>query len=376
MRFADIPGHDDVKARLRQMADSGRIPHALLIEGPSGIGKMALARAFAQYLTCTGGRPGGDSCGSCPSCLQHQSFNHIDTHYTFPVVKREGSAETPLSDDYAAQWCDYAGERLYMDLDRWTDALGRRNAQPSIYVSESAALIRMLSMTSHRSPYRTVILWLPERMGADTANKLLKLIEEPYEGTLFIMVSDQPSLILPTIYSRLQRIEARRLSDDTVARYLEERHSIDPAEALMLAHNAEGSAAAALRMIDTRSDNHAFFELFTRLMRLAYQRKIADLRGLAAELAALGREKEIKFYDYCARLVRENFVANFHVDRLNYMNREEQQFSVNFARFINENNVEKIIRTLDDARIDIAGNGNGRIVGLDVAIKIILLLKQ
>ena len=376
MRFADIPGHDDVKARLRQMADSGRIPHALLIEGPSGIGKMALARAFAQYLTCTGGHPGGDSCGSCPSCLQHQSFNHIDTHYTFPVVKREGSAETPLSDDYAAQWRDYVGERLYMDLARWTDALGRRNAQPSIYVSESAALIRMLSMTSHRSPYRTVILWLPERMGADTANKLLKLIEEPYEGTLFIMVSDQPSLILPTIYSRLQRIEARRLSDDTVARYLEERHSIDPAEALMLAHNAEGSAAAALRMIDTRSDNHAFFELFTRLMRLAYQRKIADLRGLAAELAALGREKEIKFYDYCARLVRENFVANFHVDRLNYMNREEQQFSVNFARFINENNVEKIIRTLDDARIDIAGNGNGRIVGLDVAIKIILLLKQ
>ena len=146
-------------------------------------------------------------------------------------------------------------------------------------------------------------------MGADTANKPLKLIEEPYEGTLFIMVSDQPSLILPTIYSRLQRIEARRLSDDTVARYLEERHSIDPAEALMLAHNAE----------------------VTRLTRLAYQRKIADLRGLAAELAALGREKEIKFYDYCARLVRENFVANFHVDRLNYMNREEQQFGVNFA---------------------------------------------
>ena len=375
MRFADIPGHEAVKSRLRQMADSGRIPHALLLEGPAGTGKMALARAFVQYVCCTD-RQGGDSCGQCPSCLQHQSFNHIDTHYTYPTVLKGGSGSAPVSDDYAAQWRDYMHGRLYMDFDQWADSFGRRNAQPVIYVNESAALIHKLSFTSHRSPYKSVVLWMPERLNSDTANKLLKLIEEPYPDTIFVMVSDEPGKILPTIYSRLQRIEVKRLPDEEVAAYLTARHAIDPAEALMLAHNAEGSTTAALRMIDTRSDTHAFFEFFTRLMRLAYQRKIAELRGLASELAALGREKEIKFYDYCARLTRENFVYNFRVDKLNYMSREEQQFSVNFSRFINENNVEKIIATFDDARTDIAGNGNGKIINLDVAIKIILLLKQ
>ncbi|MDE6491509.1 MAG: DNA polymerase III subunit delta, partial [Muribaculaceae bacterium] len=144
MKFSDIPGHDIAKSRLIAMADSGRIPHALLIHGPKGIGKMSLARAFAQYVHCEN-RSNGDSCGCCPSCIQHQSFNHIDTHYVFPVVKKQKSRLT--SDDYMAEWREFLTESPWMDFGRWLAALDNMNAQPMIYVEESASLIRKLTYT-------------------------------------------------------------------------------------------------------------------------------------------------------------------------------------------------------------------------------------
>lgn len=376
MKFSDISFHKSAIERLRHMADEDRIPHALLIDGPEGIGKLALARAFAQYVHCENRTPEGDSCGTCRSCRLHQALNHTDLHFSFPVVKLENMTTPPVSDDFLTDWCRFIDGRRFASIDEWTASFTKKNAQPIIYAPESSAILRKLSLTSHISRYQILLLWLPERLGEETANKLLKLIEEPLPDTLIIMVSNDSRKILPTIYSRLQRVTLRPLPDATVASLLMEEHPVSQADAVAVAHLAAGNMIEAERQLSLSEEQNHFFELFKSLMRLAYQRKIKDLREWANELAALGREREIKFYEYASRLIRENFIYNFSLPQINYLNSAEGEFSRNFARFITERNVEKIIEVLDDARTDIAGNGNGKIINLDVAIKIILLLKS
>lgn len=377
MKFSDIPGHERTKEKLRNMVADNVIPHALLLEGPSGIGKFAMARALAQYIHCQNRTADGEPCGVCPSCLQHQSFNHIDTYYSFPVVK--GTSRTnPVSNDFIGQFREFLGEDIFMTVNGWIAKCGQsvKNAQAQFYVAEATELIRMLNYTTHGSKYMIVLLWLPERMNEETSNKLLKIIEEPFEDTLFIMTSDAPAEILPTIYSRVRRIEMKRLPDDVIADYLISKYSVDPSDAAALAHNAEGSVAKAVASLSTKGEDREFFDMFVSLMRLAYQRKVRELREWGATLAGWGRERELKFYEYCQRLIRENFIYNFGEASLNYMNRDETAFSRNFARFINERNVEKILEVMNKAMADIAGNANGKIVNFDLAIKIILLLKQ
>lgn len=375
MKFSQIPSHDNVKRQLREMVADRRIPHALLLHGPAGIGKFMLARTFSQYLHCQHPTPEGEPCGECPSCRQHESFNHVDSLYVFPVVKTD-KLKAPISDDYMGEFKEFVAASPFMDFERWTGYFDKKNAQPVIYVSESEALEQRLAVTTTVSRYKTVVIWLPEKMNEQTANKLLKLIEEPFEDTVFILVSDNASAILPTIYSRCRPIEMKRLSDETIASYLTSRLAIDPQDALSIAHIAAGDMNAALRSMDATSVSRMFFDYFVRLMRLAYQRDVKGLKEWSTEIAALGREQEIKFYDYARRLIRENFVYNFHVPELLYLNRDEAAFSKNFARFITEKNAEKIITEMDRAATDIAGNANGKIVNFDFAIKMIILIKN
>lgn len=377
MQFKDIPAHNNVKGRLIALADNGHIPHALLLEGSAGTGKLALARAFVQYIHCTGRQPGDtDSCGACPSCIQHAAMGHIDTHYVFPVVKLEKMTSAPVSDDFLPQWKDYLTDRRFMDFSAWVDTFDKKNAQPITYAAESGALLRKLSFAAHGSKYKAVIWWLPEKMNEEAANKILKMLEEPWEDTLFIMVSDSPGELLPTIYSRVQRISTGRVADNIIAAILQQERGVGTEDAMAIAHIADGSVTAALRSLNSRSDESDFFSMFVHLMRQAYMRNISDLKEWGANLAGLGREKEVKFYEYAVRLIRENFIYNFNLPQLNYLNSSESAFSTKFARFITERNVEKLIEVFEKARIDIAGNANGKIVNLDVAIKVILLLKQ
>ena len=374
MKFSDIISHESAKNRLRGFVDSGRIPHAILLEGQQGIGKFALARAFAQYVHCEN-RINGDSCGCCPSCIQHQSFNHIDTHFVFPIIKK-GSGKSAVSDDYIEEWREFLSQNPYMDFDKWLILLDNINAQPHIFVDESIDLIRKLNYTAHKAKYKIVLLWLPERMKLECANKLLKLIEEPFSDTLFLMVSNDSKQILPTIYSRTQRVELLRLGDDSIANYLVEKFASDPTTALSIAHLAEGNINKAEKEFAVSKEKSQFFEMFVELMRLAYQRKINDLKRWSNDAASLGREPAIQFLNYCQRLIRENFIYNLNINELNYMNKSEAQFSVNFARFITERNVQKLIEVLNKAQIDISGNANSKIVFFDLSIKVILLLKS
>lgn len=375
MKFSDIPGHESVKTRLREMVDSDRLPHALLLQGPAGTGKMMLARALAQYLHCTSRTPDGDSCGSCPSCIQHQTFNSIDTHFSFPVLKNGISAVT--SDDWIAEWRDFLTESPYMDFALWLSKLKNDNGQPRIFVSEADSLIHKLQFTTHHNNYKVVIMWLPERMNPECANSLLKIIEEPYPDTRIIMVSDHPGEILPTIYSRLQRIDVKRLPDDLVTRWLLDSYDgLSEPDARSLARLADGSILRAASEAAMTKESQMFLDLFIRLMRLAYQRDIARLKAWSVEAAALGRETLRKFLAYSQRMVRENFIMNLHVDSLNYLNRAEWEFSTRFSPFITTDNVIRLIYLLAGADTDIAGNANAKVVMLDVAVKSILLLKH
>lgn len=373
MKFSDIPGHERVKERLRALVDSDQLPHALLLYGRSGIGKMMMARALARYIHCAD-RHDGDSCGVCPACIQHNSLNHIDTHYSYPVLKPAGRM-TVVSDDWNEQWREFLGQSRYMDFGEWLKLLDNVNGQPRMYVEESADIMRKLNFTSHTGR-QIVIMWLPERMGEECANKMLKLIEEPLGDAMFIMVSNDAESILPTIFSRTQRIEMLRLSDDTVAEYVEEKYQLPHEDAVAIAHLADGSILQADYRVGNMDHQKEFLDLFMRLMRLAYQKKVSDLRVWANEVSALGREGSIDFLSYCLDQVRENFVYRLAIPKLNYLTVDENAFARNFYKFINERNVLTLTSRLEQAIKDIKANGNAKVIMFDFAVRVIMHLRQ
>jgi len=373
MKFSDILGNQQAVNRVRQLIDNDRLPHALLLHGDAGTPKLALARAMAQYLHCTN-RTGGEPCGVCPSCRQHASLNHTDTFYSFPYHKKH---EESVCDDFIPEWKDYLDENpVVEDFQTWLATLKIENQQPNIYIKESDNIMRKMSMSAFTAKYKVHIMWLPEKMREDCANKLLKLIEEPYDDCKFIFVSDNAKAILPTIFSRTQRIELMRVPLGEIAAYLMSTYGIDQQQAMAMAASADGNVSQAVRMLQTDNENHEFHERFVELMRLAYMRDLVKLKAWSDVIAEMKREKSRRFLTYAARQVRENFVSNLHTPGLNYMTREEEQFSIKFAPFINENNVERMLNEFTRAEQEIQGNGNARIILFDMAVRTTILIKR
>lgn len=377
MKFSEVIGQEGAKTRLINMIDNDEIPHALLIHGEAGVPKLALARAVAQYIHCEN-RQNGEPCGVCPSCLQHQSMNHADTYFSFPIVKKSGrSEENANSDDYIQEWKEFINDNpLVENYEKWLGYLKNENAQPVIYKGESVNIIHKMSLSSLSTKYKILIMWLPEKMNVTCANRLLKLIEEPSSDSIFLLVSDNCNAILPTIYSRTQRVELKRLSVDTIANYLENKYQIERKDALAVAATADGNVILAENNLAFDSENKEFFKEFVSLMRLAYSRDLKQLRDWSERIFAYKREKIRRFLKYAGRMVRENYIYNIRDPKLNYMTQEEETFSVRFSPFINEGNVIKMIEELNRAEIDIAGNGNGKIILFDLAIKITILIKR
>lgn len=374
MRFNDIIGNEPAKQQLKRMIDADKIPHALLLTGPQGIGKLALARAAAQYIHCEH-KVNGDSCGKCPSCLQHQSFNHADMFFSFPVIKGRSNSK-PTSDDYIEEWKHFLSADPVENYEHWLKELNNENAQPQLYASESTNIITKMSYASYSAKYKILILWLPEKMNEECANKLLKIIEEPFPDTIFIMVSDNPKEILPTIYSRLQRIEMKKLSTDEVATYLRGKYNMTQQDALAVAAPADGNIITAEENMALDSENKEFFQMFVSLMRLAYSRDLKSLKSWSENVNNFKREKTKRFLAYTARMIRENYIYNFHNGGLNYLNKAEEQFSTKFAPFINDANAERMLYEIESAARDIQGNGNGKIILFDFAIKMTILIKR
>ena len=373
MFFKDVIGQEEAKQRLIREAKEGKIAHARLFCGPEGIGKLPLAIAFARYLSCN--NPGEkDACGACPSCIKFNKLAHPDLHFAFPVIKKK--AKDTVSDDFISEWRELLTHTPYFNLNIWLEEMGAENQQAQIYVKESDEIIRKLSLKSSQGGYKIMIIWLPEKMNVECSNKLLKLLEEPPSQTIFLLISEEPDMLLTTIQSRTQRFTLYGIEEEYIVERLQNQYGLQEKDATSIAHQSEGNFLKALECIHLSEENKLFFDLFVNLMRLSYQRKIREMRQWSETLAAMGREKQKYFLSYCQRLVRENFIYNFQDPSLIFMNEEEQNFSKRFAPYINEKNVMGIMDELSEAQRHIEQNVNARMVFFDFSLKMIVLLVQ
>lgn len=373
MRFSEIPGHENVKARLRSMVDEDRLPHALMLCGPAGVGLLAMGRALAQYIHCQDPEKSRrqDSCGRCPACLQHRSLNNPDIHYSFPIVKKK-SEGLIVSADYAQRWREYLELGVYASWEDWLQVSNVGNSQPAIYVEESAEIVRRMNLSNYSARYKIALIWLPERLQAEAANKLLKIIEEPFADTRFILVSIDPASILPTISSRTQRVELSSLRPAEIASLLERDYGLDRDAARAVAERADGSMGAAIGLASARGERTEFAPMFRDMMRKAYSKDVKGLRLMADDIAAMGREKSRRFLVYCCDMVRENFICNMRVPELLTMDPEEMRFSSRFSPFINSANVERMLESFTEASADIARNAAPKIVMFDTLLQLIV----
>ena len=385
MLFSQIIGQQEAKTQFIRTVREQRIPHAQLLRGPEGVGKLALAIAYAQYICCENRMP-NDSCGVCPACVKYQKMAHPDLHFVFPVIKPTGKSSV-ICDDYLADFRAMVIQKTYFGVNEWFAKISGDAKQGMIYANESEEIFRKLKLKTYESEYKVMIIWLPEKMNETCANKLLKLLEEPPEKTVFLMVSNAPDQIITTILSRTQHIHIPRLKEDEISKALlaNEELEVESAEANYAAHIAKGSYLAALGVLNEGDENKQNFERFVLIMRLAWQvgnkkdhASLKTLRKWADDMAAatIGRERQKNFLVYAQGLTRENFIHNLQQPALNNLTSFEADFSKRFSPFINERNVEDLMAEFALAQRHIEQNVNAKMIFFDLTLKIIMLLKR
>ena len=373
MQFKDIIGHKEVKQRFIQTVKENRVSHAQLLIGPKGVGKLSMAIAFAQYVSCLD-KKDNDSCGVCSSCKKYAKLIHPDLHFVFPVVKGKGFTN-PVSDNFIELWRTQIENDPYFDLGDWYRTIGVDNSQGMIYSGESNEIIRKLSLKTYESDYKVMIIWLPEKMHTSCANKLLKMIEEPPVKTLFFMVSEEPEKIIQTILSRTQLIKIPSIEKEALRQAVQNEFNLSDQELNNVIRLSEGSYRKARILIQNSDENAENFENFVSIMRHCYARKVTDIMDWADEISGIGRERQKSFLNYCVRMIRENFILNLKQPEMVYLNGEEMNFSQRFSPFINEDNVWMISDELSKAFTDIERNANAKIVFLDLGLKLVKLLR-
>jgi len=376
MFFRDIPGQKEIKESLIRTACEGRISHAQLLYGPEGSGKLALAIAYAQFVSCTDRQP-DDSCGKCSSCIKYARLVHPDLHFVFPATAASAAKtdETPV-EKALEKWREIVLENPFFDQYQWYDRIGIENKQGMIGVKESAEIIRKLNLKPYESDYKILIMWLPERMNPTAANKLLKMVEEPPPGTVFLLVSELPGEVLPTILSRTQLVKVPRLKDEDVRSALKMKTGLDDQQIEDAVTLADGNFNKALSSFTEDGQNKYNFDQFVAFTRICYAFSMVDLVEWVEEMAKSGREKQKMFLSYGLRMVRENFLVNTGHPGISHMAKYEKDWSVKFSRFINGKNVIDIYQELNTAYNHISANANAKIVFLDAGLKVGQMLRR
>ncbi len=374
MQFLKVAGHTRLKQRLVHSAGENKIPHAQLFHGSEGSGSLALALAYATFLSCED-RQAEDSCGKCPSCMKYEKLVHPDLHFVFPVATTKRVTKDPVSDDFVADWRKAFLENPYITLNQWYEFIGLENKQGIIGKRESEEIMRKLSLKTYESAFKIMIVWMPERMNLTAANKLLKLIEEPPPMTVFLLVTEQPEGIVPTIRSRAQFIRVPSIKDEELLQFLKESRQEGGEELDNAVRVAGGSYTRAIDYLAAGQESKAHLDLFIRIMRIAYMRNYPDMFTWVEELSALGREKQKAFLAFALRMVRENFMLNNKQEELVRLTRPEMDFSRKFHPFIHESNAPAIAEELNLASIHIEANAYARIVLLDFVLKLVKLIR-
>ncbi|MDR0661609.1 MAG: DNA polymerase III subunit delta [Prevotellaceae bacterium] len=368
MQFKDVIGHSDLKRRLIQSVQQGRISHAQLFLGASGYGNLPLALAYVQYVCCQN-RQEDDSCGTCPSCHKFGKLIHPDLHFAFPVNTSQKISKDPVSDSYIAQWREQVIESPYFSEHDWYETIGIENKQGIIGKAEAELILHKMSFKPYESDYKIMLIWLPERMNATAANMLLKLVEEPPQNTIFLLVSDNSDLIIKTILSRTQLIKIPSIEESILAERLANEYELSGHESKVLARLSAGNYLEVNRIVRQQDEENDYFESFTTLMRKAYANDILGLLVWVDDTARLGREQQKSFLVYCQKMIRENFILNLKVDAV-YITGAEREFSEKFSQFITAANAFDIYKELNLAIAHIGQNGNAKIIFTDLALKI------
>ncbi len=377
MQFKSVIGQHALKAKLIQTVRGGRISHAQLFFGAEGSGNLPLALAYAQYLNCANPTD-TDSCGICPSCNKIQKLIHPDLHFAVPVnsTKSITSDKKPITDHFLEQWRKAFLANPYLTEAEWYQALDIENKQGRISVNEATRIIEKLNYKSFESEYKIVILWLPERMGAEAANRLLKLVEEPPDKTVFLLVCEDTNHVIKTILSRTMPVRVPPISEPDIADVLIQQQALPPAQAAKIAHLAEGSYSRALQLMQSDTDKNEYFDWFAFMMRNAYAGNFLALLDWLDELSKVGRERQKNFLLYAEQLLRETYMFNRGAEKAVYLMGEEEAFARKFSPFVNERNTEELLQQLNLALGHIGQNGNANMVFTDMFLQIGKLLRK
>jgi DNA polymerase III subunit delta' len=375
MRFDEIPGQASIRARLLQSVKTNRVSHALMLSGSQGCGHYALALALAQYLQCTSPTE-HDSCGVCPACHQAAQFVHPDIHFVFPVARTAKiKNDQPCSDDFIEEWRRYLIENPYPSLEGWYHAMGIENKQAGIFTKEATEILRKLSFKSYQSDYKVVIFWMPEKMNPSAANKLLKIIEEPADHTVFLFVTSGTDEILPTILSRTQLIKVPKINLDDLHRKLTEEFPDQGKLVEGAVRRSQGDYLVAREMIELSDQNMLNRERFFRWMRISFGLKVMEITDWVAEVSEIGRERQKWFLLYSLGMIRNNYLVNRGLTELAVMDTEESEFSRKFSAYIHPGNIEGLMQEFDRAIAQIAMNANPKILLTDMCLQLYRLLR-
>ena len=372
MRFADVAGHQVLASTWRNAVSSGRVAHAQLLDGPEGSGTLALARAYAQYLTCE--QPSADdSCGVCKSCLTHRQLQHPDVHWCFPSFKADG-ADKATTEPHQKTWREALLASPSLGLEDWLEALGADRKQLFISVDEALEVNRKLGLKSFYGGWKVWICWLPETMRTDTANKFLKLMEEPSDRTVMLFITENSDRLLATIRSRVQRIPVPALSDAEVTQVLQSKLAMGMEEASQVAHVAEGNLAKAWRLAKSGNEQ-SDLQGFMDWMRACWARDGQAIVAGSEQFGSLGREGQKRFLQYALHVMRQAMVMHVGTPELARLTRGESGFLDKFKAFIHHCNILELRACLEKAHADVAGNVNGKLVFVQMSLQIHKLLR-
>ena len=372
MYFSDFPGQDSTKTQLLDLFKSERVPHALLLNGEEGCGHLQLALSFSSLLLCKSPTP-LDACKNCSSCKMYEKYQHPDLHFSYPIhLSKTEHSET--SDDQRSSFLEALEKYKCLGKKTWYSKMGNENKQGVIGVKESQAILAKISLKSFFGSAKILLMWMPELMNIQAANKLLKLIEEPPENTYFIFVSNNQSKILPTISSRLQTINVPRLKDENISDFLEKKFQIEPSTAKNIAKISKGNLNKAINTHLDAGILEMNRSLFVNWMRLCYSRNIADTIDWVNEFSKIGREQIKDFITYSLEMYRQCIMGNYNME-IEGVSESEKNFLEKFKPFVNHQNISEINSIMNDAYYHMERNANPKILMLDVSIKLYKLLR-
>ncbi len=373
MKFSDIIGQEHVISQLSDLVLNNRLSHALLFHGPEGVGKKALALAFAQYIVCEN-KQGHESCGECPACRKAAKWVHPDIHFVFPVIK-DGSKKS-ISDTYISEWRAQLDHSVYFSYADWNEALGDGKKSSAIYVDESSEMIKKLNFKPFEAEHKVMIIWLAEKMNVQTANKLLKTLEEPSEKTVLILIAENLDFMLSTILSRVQQIKIPPIDSDSLKQYIEKEYQISDDLRNFALKYGKGSVLKTLEAISQSEQSQRYHEWFVQFMRLSYKNSMLDLIKLIDEIIKTDKVEVKGFLNYSIRYIRDNFMLNLQQNHLVSLVADEFQFAEKFSTYINPNNIEKIYTSFNQTIEQIERNANVKIQFQVLAIEMVRAFKM